>query len=50
VNQEHRDNCSDKFAEQKSGTSAGWIRANASLSDRTSVTAGFANDVEDANQ
>ena len=32
------------------GTFAGWIPVNVSVSDRASVTAGFANDVEDVNQ
>ena len=34
----------------KPGTSAGRIPTNVSLSERASVTAGFANDVEAVNQ
>ncbi len=37
-------------ATMKAGTSKGWIPAKVSLSDRATVTAGFANDVEDVNQ
>ena len=35
---------------RKPGTSAGRIPVNVSVSERASVTAGFANEVDDVNQ